>query len=537
MVELRGMCSRLSGGRVASLNWAVVFWVCGVAFAASVFGILALVLAQSRMRPRSASVFDERTGATIFLFDGETLVDATPEARALLATLPVRGGAWHRLLSYLAPRFPGVEHQLATLHTDGSILLVGSGPSPGSDIHLQAEWRGGLMRLTLWGSEDQHQVRVPDPLAQRAMADELAMLRHVVSQAPMLIWRENDAAEVTWANAAYLGLAARRLEPEKDLSWPLPRLLPPPVGPEQRLRLDGTADTETDGWYQATAIAVDGGRTVFAQPSDALVRAEAALRNFRQTLTKTFAHLPIGLAIFDRDRQLALFNPALLDLTGLPADFLSSRPTLFAFLDAMRDRNMIPEPKDYRSWRRQMTDLEKAAASGRYEETWILPSGQTYRVIGRPHPDGAMALLFEDISTEMSRTRRYRADLELGQSVIDAMDEAVAVFSSSGILVMANAAYAQLWNHEPDTTLDEIGIDAMVAHWRTGSAPSEIWASASEFVAALGEREAWTGSARLNDGRLIRCRFTPLSGGTTMISFRLAGTSSEDGAVPTLLRA
>jgi PAS domain-containing protein len=254
-------------------------------------------------------------------------------------------------------------------------------------------------------------------------------------------------------------------------------------------------------------------------------------------LTKTFAHLPIGLAIFDRERQLALFNPALLDLTGLPADFLSSRPTLFAFLDTMRDRRMIPEPKDYRGWRRQMADLEKAAASGRYEETWNLPAGQTYRVIGRPHPDGAMALLFEDISTEVSRTRRYRADLELGQSVIDAMGEAVAVFSSSGVLVMANAAYARLWDHEPDATLDEIGIEAMVAHWRAGSAPSEIWTRARDFVAALGDRDAWSGEARLNDGRLLRCRFTPLAGGNTMASFGLAGSAATDEALGRRRRA
>lgn len=528
---------RRPGGVVSSMNWALLFLTFGVALGAAALGLLALIVAQSRLRLGAVSVFDERSGGTVFLFDGETLVDATPEARSLLSSLPVSGGSWQRLLSYLVPRFSGVEHQLATLHANGSFLLSGSGPVAGSDLRLQAESRGGLARLTLWGSQDQHQAPVLDPLTHRAMTDELAMLRNVVSQAPMLIWRENDAAEVTWANAAYLGLAVRRLDPEQELAWPLPRLLPPPVAPDQRLRLDGAAESDAEGWYQATAVPGDGGKTVFAQPTDRLVRAEASLRSFRQTLTKTFAHLPIGLAIFDRDRQLALFNPALLDLTGLPADFLSSRPTLFAFLDAMRDRNMIPEPKDYRNWRRQMADLEKAATSGRYEETWILPSGQTYRVIGRPHPDGAMALLFEDISTEMSRTRRYRADLELGQSVIDAMDESVAVFSSSGILVMANSAYSRLWDHEPDATLDEIGIDSMAAHWRAKSAPSDLWTHATEFVVALGERNGWAGEARLNDGRLVRCRFTPLSGGTTMISFRLAGASADEDAVPTLLSA
>ena len=68
-------------------------------------------------------------------------------------------------------------------------------------------------------------------------------------------------------------------------------------------------------------------------------------RDFVQTLTKTFAQLSVGLAIFDADRRPVLFNPALGDLSLLPADFLIARPTLFSFLDRLRDNRMIPEPK------------------------------------------------------------------------------------------------------------------------------------------------------------------------------------------------
>ena len=35
-------------------------------------------------------------------------------------------------------------------------------------------------------------------------------------------------------------------------------------------------------------------------------------------------------------KYLKLFNPALLDLTGLPVDFLSLRPSLLSVLDALR---------------------------------------------------------------------------------------------------------------------------------------------------------------------------------------------------------
>ena len=258
-----------------------------------------------------------------------------------------------------------------------------------------------------------------------------------------------------------------------------------------------------------------------------------------QTLTKTFAHLPIGLAIFDQSRQLQLFNPALLDLTGLPVDFLSMRPSLLSVLDAMRDRAMIPEPKDYRNWRRQMIDMERAAASGLYEETWSLPGGQTYRVIGRPHPNGAIALMIEDISTEMLRTRRYRADLELGQSVIDQIDEAIAVFSESGSLVMSNAAYAGIWGHDPAAALGDSTLRTLCNHWRTLSAPTAIWTEIEDFGANPGNRLAWSAEVRLLDGRLLDCRFAPLAGGATLASFRSTrlGEAKTPMISPALKRA
>jgi PAS domain-containing protein len=209
-----------------------------------------------------------------------------------------------------------------------------------------------------------------------------------------------------------------------------------------------------------------------------------------------------------------------MDLTGLPADFLSMRPSLLSVLDAMRDRNMIPEPKDYRNWRRQMMDLEKAASSGLYEETWTLPGGQTYRVIGRPHPNGAIALMIEDISGEMLRSRRYRADLELGQAVIDQMGEAIAVFSESGQLVISNAAYARVWGSDPSATLDEATLWTLCAEWRRQSAPSPVWGQLEEFVTTRGDRNAWAAEARLMDGRMIDCRFVPLAGGATLTAFR-----------------
>ena len=514
-------------------DWVFGFGLALTAALAAVGGILLLMLLSDHDQQRGRSIFAQTgtSAGTVLLFDGNVLVDSSPGARALLAANHARGGPWIKLMSYLAPHFPDLESQFLRLPHEGALTLTSQVPT--GPLLLHAEHLGGLTRLTL--VDPDHDDRMPgiDPLAQRAQNEELDLLRQTIAKAPVLIWRERADGQVIWANAAYLLRAGETLAAGQELSWPLQRLFGKTASSQgargQRQKL--TLGDGRDCWYDLTGSDEGEGRLVFALPADTAVLAEAALRDFMQTLTKTFAHLHVGLAIFDQKRQLQLFNPALMDLTHLQPDFLSMRPSLLSVLDAMRDRNMIPEPKDYRSWRRQLVEMEKAAASGLYEETWSLPGGQTYRVIGRPHPNGALALMIEDISSEMLRSRRYRADLELGQAVVDELDEAIAVFSDAGQLVMSNSAYATLWGHDPASTLAEGSLRALCGHWRALSAPASIWAEAEDYASNPGDRLPWQGEARLLDGRLLCCRFAPLTGGATLAAFRLAPLTGTQPAI------
>lgn len=505
-----------------------------IALGVATLALAAVIYFERQRKGQPSTIFTEDTSATVFLFDGEVLIDSTPSARALVAASPVQGTAWVRLMTYLTPHFADLESRLLRLPYDGALTLA-SAPQRGDPLLLQAEQRGGLTRIVLADPARDDHASPQDLMAQRALQEELDLLRDVVARAPTLMWRERSNGDIIWANAAYMLCAAGVLENGQDLTWPLPRLFERQAsaqgisGQRQKLALrDGKSM-----WYELTSFADGEERLVFASTADALVQAETAMRDFMVTLTKTFAHLHVGLAIFDKQRQLVLFNPALMDLTGLPADFLSMRPSLLSVLDGMRDRNMIPEPKDYRGWRRQLIEMERAAASGLYEETWSLPAGQTYQVIGRPHPNGALALMIEDISGEMLRTRRFRADLELSQSVIDEVDEAIAVFSPAGQLVISNAGYARLWGGDPAANLMDETLRSLSGRWRTQCAPSPVWADLEDFASNPGDRMQWKAQVRLLDGRLIDCRFAPLSGGATMTAFRLRDAG---GTPKTLLK-
>ena len=510
----------------------------GLTSVLSAFGA-GMVLAglRSRREPEGTSLFREQSDGIVFLFDAEVLLDATPAARALLAGVAAIPSPWGRLIACLTPSFANVAQHLSQLRDTGLVLLEGE-DSEGMPLFLRAEWRGGLTRIILTGPETPGQMSPADALHHRAMTAELSVLRGMLAEAPLLAWREGPGGDVTWANTAYVLAAGASLDPGQDLSWPLPRLFDRiataqgAAGQRQKIsRRDGP-----DQWFDLTVRPESEGRKVFALPCDAAVNAEGTLRDMMQTLTRTFAFLPIGIAVFDRQRRLQLFNPALVDLTGLPPDFLSARPTVLAMLDMMRDRNMVPEPKDYRRWRDQFAAMEGSDGVTRYEETWNLAGGQTYKVMGRPHPTGAMALMFEDISGEMLRTRRFHANLELSQAVIDAMEEAVAVFSSTGQLVMLNDAYVRLWNHDPSERFTDAGIHDAAQHWARLTAPGTLWSEAEDFVATVGDRLAWRTEARLADGRLLACRLQPLAGGATLIGFLATGPLPAPAPAPEIAR-
>lgn len=511
--------------------------VAGTSVLAAVVALALMGAFHRRPVRHDGDLFGAAEEETVFLFDDQDLVDATDSARALLAGPRIEGRAWTRLLAYLAPNFPTAARDLADLATRGQIFLASTGEHP---LQLRAEARHGLTRIAIVDPEAEGARITLDRLSHRAMEEELLALRNTMDLTPVPIWREeaDGGRQISWANPAYLHLV-RACNPESEgLNWPLPRLFEAEGdGPESaadrppmRCRVDLPGKEPT--WFDLMSVQSPGGLLHFALPAQAAVKAETALRNFVQTLAKTFAHLPTGLAIFNRDRQLVLFNPALTDLTALGADFLSARPTLTAFFDRLREGRMIPEPKDYKEWRRRISNLEKAAASGQYQETWTLPTGQTYRVTGRPHPDGAVAFLIDDVSAEIALTRRFRSDLETGQAVIDTLDAAIAVFSSAGVLVMSNAAYARLWGVDPGATLGEVGIHDAMAHWQARGGKAAAWAGARECVVKQGiARAAWSAEIRLEDGTEVTCRFQPIAGGATLARFSIGPDAVGPDAV------
>jgi PAS domain-containing protein len=360
------------------------------------------------------------------------------------------------------------------------------------------------------------------------------VLRRVSDLSPVLTWRENVQGQVIWANGAYL----HQLVEAGDagaVSWPLPRLFPAGE-PGQAQRVSLTLPGGRKAWFDLKREADERGQLVFALPADAAHQAERTKRTFVQTLTKTFATLPIGLAVFDRQRRLQLFNPALAELTGLEPEFLLSRPGIEGFLNRMRGKRVLPEPRDYVNWARRLLEAERGSDAGEFEETWSLPSGQTFRVSVRAHPDGAMAFMLEDISSEVYLSRNFRAELETGQAALNLLDAAIAVFAANGQLVFSNTAFARLWGLGGEETLASVTLGDALEAWRAGCEESAIWCDLAGLGQPRSGRTGVAGQIRLLDGRVYQLRARRASGSALLCAFEPVAESDAE-VVPACARS
>ena len=324
---------------------------------------------------------------------------------------------------------------------------------------------------------------------------------------PNPIWMTSHDRQVTWGNNAFK-------TSESDFVATCKHWLS--IG-QTNGRIQAHSGAGRICWYDITAKVQDHETLWFASPVDGEVRAEASRREFIQTMSKTFAQLSTGLAIFDRKRALIHFNPALLDITGLDFEALSSKPDLPTFLDTLRGKGFLPEPKDYNDWRDRLARLESAAEKGSYHDIWEPRDGVTYRVTGKPHPDGAIVFLLEDISAETAHAREARSELCLLQNALNAVTAPHVIFDGLGAYVRSNPAFQSIWPEIAQKSTAEKSLSGCLPLWQKQMLPHGAWEKMRGTVLGRGDRQRWNDVLTSKEGRPYALQCTPLANRHTLI--------------------
>ena len=464
-----------------------------------------------------------------FLFAGSRLWMATEEARRLLGEAQNARTARDALVQALSRRGSDIAQRLRMLTRDGVPFRVEARQSDGSVWLVEGEPRGALASVHIRDvTSEQDTVRSLET-ALDLVAGERELCGTLLNAAPFAAWTTGSDGTLNWSNDAYRRLvtgsdAAARLAQGAALAG---------TSGNVRVALDTGTSQAADGksgtvWFDLiTRPAPDNGRAVFALPADRIVATEDALHRFVATLTETFAHLSVGLAIFDEGRRLHLFNPALGDLLGIDPGWLAVRPSLRDFLERLREERIMPEQPDFEQYRATMARFEAEATAGTLCEQWLLASGHTFQVSGRPHPNNAVALMIEDITDNVTILGQQRADIALGRAALDQVADAVAVVDLAGKLIFVNKVFAALWDLPQRWPEEPATVRFLTDHCAARCAPTPLWSELRNHTTGADQRAGWETTLDMLDGRKLAGKVASMPTGATLVVFRVL---SEDAA-------
>ena len=349
----------------------------------------------------------------------------------------------------------------------------------------------------------------------------------ILDALPIPVWLRDKGLALTWGNHAFLkGAGAKDLQTaqreqlaldkaERDLAA---------QARTQNARQESKRFSVVNGQRRALSFTEiplgDAGVIGTAVDVTDTAAAEARLQHHADAHSDTLDRLQTAVAIFGPDQKLIFYNKAFVKLWGLAETFLERHPADGEILDRLREARKLPEQRDYQAWKRSRLGLYlDGTRNNPGEETWHLPGGQTIRVVGQPHPFGGLTFLYEDVTARLTLESDYNTLVKVQSATLDTLSEGVAVFGPDGKLKLQNAAFARIWEFEPEELKSEPHLRTIAALSRDRFGDSDIWDQLIQvIVAGSGARDL--GDVERSDRSVLSLSTSPLPDGATLVTFK-----------------
>src|ERR671919_1777016 len=184
----------------------------------------------------------------------------------------------------------------------------------------------------------------------------------------------------------------------------------------------------------------------------------------------------------------------------------------------MRERNRLPETRDFPAWKAERREWFTSAQEV-IEEEWMLANGDHLRIDAQPLPDGGLRLFLEDRTEQVRLASARDTLLRVRAATFDNLFEAISVFASDGRLYLWNRRFRDVWDLEEERLTEHPRVDELIPAMARKLVNPTAAAQIREMVRhTTNERQPANGRLSMTDGRHFEFAAVPLPDGNALFT-------------------
>ncbi|HET7816832.1 MAG TPA: ATP-binding protein [Sphingomicrobium sp.] len=386
--------------------------------------------------------------------------------------------------------------------------------------------------MLLWFSDTSAAEAERSKLALRLRQAEAALdsLTYLIEAAPFPMWYRGPDLKLGLVNSAFVEAVEGR--DAADVIARSTELIDAP-GPDSaraaaRAALDGgkpvtRTQPATIRGERRMLRTVDvplptGAVAGFAIDIQDLEDARAELARHVQSQRELADRMTAGAVQFDADRAVSSFNQPFAAMAQVDPEWLGEKPEFDRVLERMRERNRLPEVRDFPAWKAErrawFTSPQEVI-----EEDWILADGDHLRVVAQPLPDGGLRMFIEDRTEQVRLASARDTLLRVRAATFDNLFEAISVFASDGRLYLWNKRFRDVWDLDEERLSKHPRVDELVPAMAQKLVNPTAAAQIREMVRhTTSERQSANGRISMTDGRHFEFAAVPLPDGNALFT-------------------
>ena len=415
--------------------------------------------------------------------------------------------------------------EVQQLRASGSnrVFEVRGGPAP------PPEQAGTIL---LWFSDTSSAEAERSKLSLRIRQTEAALdsLTHLIEAAPFPMWYRGPDLRLGLVNRAFVEAVEAR--DAADVISRSTELID--AGGPDSAKVSAEAALETGKFHtQVQPATIRGERRMmrivnvplptgavagFAIDIQELEDSRVELSRHVQSQRDLADRMTAGTIQFDAERAVSFFNQPFAVMAKLDPDWLAEGPEFDRVLERMRERNRLPEARDFPVWKAERREWF-TSANEVIEEDWILADGDHLRVVAQPLPDGGLRLFLEDRTEQVRLASARDTLLRVRAATFDNLFEAISVFASDGRLYLWNKRFQDVWDLEEERLTEHPRVDELVPAMALKLVNPTAAAQIREMVRhTTNERQPASGHISLTDGRHFEFAAVPLPDGNALFT-------------------